>query len=334
MKFLSTIIASLYGDGESRTISRSSRPNQILSCLRRGIDGDMEPSWSQILLALRRGGFVTEALHLMDPRRIIEAEALLDRHQVVTSACAAYPQTLLKTLGRNAPPVLWISDPAMALQPPWQHENGSARIGMGGVGCRQPPPIGIAVARVAGTWCASRGFFGISGAAAGCDSAFGDAVVAGDGDAVHFLPYGMNHGRCNGYAISVCPPREPFSTGRAMERNGLIYAMAHFTLVCSARFRVGGSWQGAIGAIRNHQAVAVADWTSTGHADSIPEHSQDPYGLAQRSLMNLGAHRVAVNLASCGFHGEGLPFAMDEAMAWACDFRTGATNGGLFAAVI
>jgi hypothetical protein len=126
-----------------------------------------------------------------------------------------------------------------------------------------------------------------------------------------------------------------------MERNGLIYAMAHFTLVCSARFREGGSWQGAAGAIRNNRAVAVADWTLMGHAASLLEHHQDPYGVAQRALINLGAHRVAVNLASCGSHGsdgEELPFAMgeaiDEAMAWACDFRTGATNGGLFAAAI
>jgi hypothetical protein len=114
-----------------------------------------------------------------------------------------------------------------------------------------------------------------------------------------------------------------------MERNGLIYAMAHFTLVCSARFRMGGSWQGAAAAIKGHQAVAVADWTSVGHAASLIEHNQGTYGVAQRALANLGAYRLAVDLAS---YREELPFALDDAMAWAYDFRAGSMNNGLFAA--
>ncbi len=329
MRALSTVIAALYGDGESRPISRSSRHTQILSCLRRGLEGETEPTWNWILTALRREGFVTEAVQLMDTRRITQAEVLLDHREVITSACAAYPQSLLKNLGRGAPPVLWLSDPAMATTPPWQDENGLDRFGVGGVGCRQPLTVGIAMARTAGNWCADRGYFGVSGAAAGCDSAFGDGVLAGHGDVVHFLPCGMNHGRWLGYAISVCPPREPFSAGRAMERNGLIYAMAHFTLVCSARFRMGGSWQGAAAAIKGHQAVAVADWTSVGHAASLIEHNQGTYGVAQRALANLGAYRLAVDLAS---YREELPFALDDAMAWAYDFRAGSMNNGLFAA--
>ncbi len=329
MRALSTVIAALYGDGENRSISRSSRHTQILSCLRRGLDGETEPSWNWILSALRQEGFVTEAVQLMDTRRITQAEVLLDHHEVITSACPAYPQSLLKNMGRSAPPVLWLSDPAMATTPPWQDENGLERFGVGGVGCRQPLTVGIAMARTAGAWCADRDYFGVSGAAVGCDTAFGDGILAGHGDVVHFLPCGMNHGKWLGYAISVCPPREPFSAGRAMERNSLIYAMAHFTVVCSARFRMGGSWQGAAAAIKGHQAVAVADWTSVGHAASLLEHNQGTYGVAQRALANLGAYRLAVDLAN--FRDE-MGFSLDDAMAWAYDYRAGAVNSGLFAA--
>ncbi len=329
MRALSTVLAALYGEGESRPGSRSSRHTQILSCLRRGLDGETEPSWSWILSTLRREGFVTEAVHLMDTRRITQAEVLLDRQEIVTSACAAYPQALLKHLGRFAPPLLWLSDPSMAVTPPWQDENGLDRFGVGGVGCRQPLTVGIALARATGNWCADRGYYGVSGAAAGCDTAFGDGVLSAQGDVVHFLPCGMDHGKWLGYAVSVCPPREPFSAGRAMERNGLIYAMAHFTVVCSARFRMGGSWQGAATAIKGHQAVAIADWTSTGHAASLIEHNQGTYGVAQRALANLGAYQLAVDLAT---YREEYPFALDDAMSWAYDFRAGAISDGLFAA--
>ncbi len=328
MRVLSTVIAALYGDGEGRGPARNSRHTQILSCLRRGIEGETEPSWNWILTTLRREGFVTEAVQLMDTRRITQAEVMVDHHEIITSACPSYPQLLLNNMGRSAPPVLWVSDPSMAVTPPWKDENGLDRFTVGGVGCRQPLTVGIAMARAAGSWSADRGYLGVSGAATGCDTAFGDGVLAGRGDVLHFLPCGINHGRWLGYAVSVCPPHETFSAGRAMERNSLIYAMAHFTLVCSARFRMGGSWQGAAAAIKGHQAVAVADWTSTGHAASLIEHNQGTYGVAQRALANLGAYRVAVDLAS---YREELPLALDDAMAWAYDFRSGAANCGLFA---
>ncbi|MEI7576508.1 MAG: DNA-processing protein DprA [Armatimonadota bacterium] len=329
MRVLSTVLAALYGEGENRPGSRSSRHTQILSCLRRGLDGETEPSWNWILSTLRREGFVTEAVHLMNTRRITQAEVLLDRQEIVTSACAAYPQSLLKHLGRCAPPVLWVSDPSMAATPPWQDEDGLDRFGVGGVGSRQPPPMGVELARATGHWCSDRGYFGVSGAAEGCDAAFGDGILGAQGDVVHFLPCGMDHGRWLGYALSVCPPREPFSTGRAMERNGLIYAMAHFTVVCSARFRKGGSWQGAAAAIKGHQAVAVADWTSTGHDASLSENNHGTFRVAQHALANLGAYQLAVDLAT---HRENYPFALDDAMTWAYDFRAGAINAGLFAA--
>ncbi len=331
MRALSTVIAALYADGESRSLSRMSRHTQILSCLRRGLEGEEEPSWNQILAILRREGFVTEAVHLLDTRRITQAEVLLDHHEVLTSACENYPTTLAKHMGKLAPPVLWLSDPALAMTPPWKDEGGFDRFGVGGVGCRQPLTVGVALARAAGQWTAERGYFGVSGAAAGCDSVFGDGVLAGGGDVLHFVPSGLNHARWLGYAVSVCPPHEPFSVGRAMERNTLIYAMAHMTVVCSARFRMGGSWQGAASAIKARQAVAVADWTSLGYASASIEHNQGTYGVAQRALANLGAYAVKVNLAS---YREDLPFALDDAMTWAYEYRQDPSRygqGALFA---
>jgi predicted Rossmann fold nucleotide-binding protein DprA/Smf involved in DNA uptake len=288
----------------------------------------MEPSWNQVLSILRREGFVTEAVQLMDSRRVTQAEVLLDHREILTSACENYPQSLLRNMGRTSPPVLWLSDPSLASSPPWLNEDGMDRFGFGGVGCRQPLTVGIAMARCAGGWAADRGYFGISGGALGCDTAFGDGVLAGHGDMVHILPCGIDQGKWLGYAISVCPHREPFSAGRAMERNALIYAFAHLTFVCSARFRMGGSWQGAASAIKAHQAVAIADWTSTGAAASLVEHNQGTYGVAQRAMANLGAYAVQVNLAQ---YREDLPFALDDAMAWAYEYRSNTIRSGLFA---
>ena len=333
VRALSTVVAALYGVSESRPTSSVFRHSQILSCLRRGLEGETEPSWASIHSSLRRGGFDTEALQLMDSRRLTRAEGLLERHALVTSACEAYPQRLLKTLGRNAPPVLWMSEPDMAINPPWQDELGRSRLGVGGVGCRQPLELGLRLARGAGAWCADRGCFGVSGAAAGCDSAFAEGVLSEDGDIVHCLPCGMDHGRYRGYAISVCPPAEPFSAWRAMERNRLIYALANFTLVCSARFRIGGSWQGATSAIRSHHAVAVIDWTlRSSYAAPLDDHGdhlqRGTHLCAQRALTNLGAYQLRVNPAS--WEAE-LPLALDEAMTWACEVQAGVVSGGLFA---
>lgn len=53
-----------------------------------------------------------------------------------------------------------------------------------------------------------------------------------------------------GWQISCRPINEPFSREAAMERNLLIYAVASATVVVHARYKEGGSWWGAISALK------------------------------------------------------------------------------------
>jgi len=190
--------------------------------------------------------------------------------------------------------------------------------------------VGLAIAKLTGEWVASRNYLAVSGGAYGCDETFGNSVLQAGGQAIHLLPYGLNNLSRNilGHTMSVCPPNEPFTAGRAMERNNLIYAFGHSTVVCSARYRMGGSWQGAIAALKAHRPVVVADWTSTGFAVNHPEYSRGTYGLAQRALKNLGAHALMLDISS--FRSE-IDEKLDAALDWSFEKFAGEISSGLFA---
>ena len=94
----------------------------------------------------------------------------------------------------------------------------------------------------------------VSGGAVGADLVSTDAALScGDSPrCVEVLPCGLDaavprDGVCQ---ISVCEPSASFSTGQAMERNALIYSFGRRTVVVRARFRTGGTWHGAVDALR------------------------------------------------------------------------------------
>lgn len=327
---LSNVIAALYSEGDYRSFSRVARHTQILSCLRRNMGGDTEPTWDDVISALRRDNFTQEALYLSHRAHQDKGAYLVGEGKVITLACRSYPKGLLTNLGVNAPPVFWISSPALRDAPPWENEDGSQRVSISAVGCRTPLGVGLAVAGITGTWAASRSYLAVSGGAHGCDEAFGNAALKEGGQVVHILPYGLDQAprHIHGYAMTVCPPYENFSTARAMERNDIIYAFGHSTIVCSARYRAGGSWQGAVAALKAHRPVVVADWTSVGFASQTPEYAEGTYGLAQRALNGLGAYSLTLDLASFRQDMNG---KLDAALDWSFERFAGNINSGLFA---
>ncbi len=98
------------------------------------------------------------------------------------------------------------------------------------------------------------GYRVVSGGAVGCDRAALEAAARHGGQSLCLLPYGID--LADGDAppgqsqLSFCAPREPFSRGRAMERNTLIYATGRIAIVGQVRFREGGTWHGATAALR------------------------------------------------------------------------------------
>lgn len=330
MHVLSIAIAALYGEGDFRSLARVARHSQILTCLRKSLGNEKSPEWAQIIEALRKDNFTQEAVFLMNETHVRNACKLLNEGLVITLACESYPKLLLTNLGVNAPPILWITDPSLRKFQPWHNNDGTERICIAGIGCRNPLTIGLAIAREVGLWTANNGYLGISGGSVGCDSAFGESILGAGSEVVHILPHGIYNLPKNfrGYGMSVCPPNEPFSSVRAMERNSLIYAFSHMGVVCSARYRLGGSWQGAFSAIKAHKPVVVADWTSQGAGSDISEQSEGTYGLAQRALASMGAHPMMLDLRSFRSDVNSL---LDSALEWSIDKMTGSLNTGLFA---
>ena len=165
------------------------------------------------------------------------------------------------------------------------------------------------------------------------------------------------------FYISVCSPDEPFSTARAMERNQLIYAFGDLTVVHSARFKTGGSWHGAIKALRQHLPVAVlcgsgksaeSGQNLTSKEGASEEYETKELDRVSQSLVMLGAQ--VIRYSRDAFHSqlagqcerqnnvqlqEGgdcysneLEEQLNLAFAWAEQKRAGDLLSGLFETVV
>jgi predicted Rossmann fold nucleotide-binding protein DprA/Smf involved in DNA uptake len=329
MEMLGPVIAALYGGNGSLTQIRLARPMQILSCLKKAMAAESELSWNDVIEILTKDNFIREAQILSDPKAQQSAFRMIEDGKVMTIGCSCYPKHLFSTLGINAPPIFWISDPSLRALQPWNIGNEKSGICISAVGCRVPLSIGSSIAKEVGLWAAEKGYLAVSGGADGVDTAFGKAAFGAGGDVVHILPHGLGSMKKDlwGWAISTCPPNESFSSGRAMERNNLIYSFGQMTVVCSARYRQGGSWLGATNALKAKRPVVFANWTSTGAVADLPEHTGGTYGLAQRALENLGARPIFLDIQT---YREKIRPELESAFDWSKSELAGAINTGLF----
>lgn len=175
-----------------------------------------------------------------------------------------YPQRLRVRLGSRRPAILHAAGALELLDQP----------GVGVVGSRNVSREGAEVAKALGRQAASLGLPLISGAARGVDQlAMGAAFQAGGtvvGVPAHSLVRtlrtpdvrrAVHEGRtvmCSPYA-----PDSPFSVGKAMGRNKLIYALSDVTVAVAADNGSGGTWSGATEALRGDYC-RVAVWRGSG----------------------------------------------------------------------
>lgn len=225
-----------------------------------------QPTLESAHSTLRSNGFWAEATALQTPGLLDWAVQRVEKGEVLTLASKAYPMRWLARLGSQAPPALWLSGP-MPTAP-----------FLGAVGSRMLRPESGRFARTLGTVCASMGYGLASGGAEGADRLAAQGAQSAGSPVVEILPFGIArmHSGCHGSArLSVAAPNSPFSAPQAMERNALIYALSEATIVVQARFREGGTWVGAVDAIRRRLTrVVVRD---------------DPADRASRALIALGA---------------------------------------------
>lgn len=186
---------------------------------------------------------------------------------------ALFPPKLREQAGSGAPPLLWAYGYSPALRRP----------GVGIVGSRVLTPGEARFAAAAGEVCARMGMPVFSGGAAGADSFGAIGAARHGGAAAHFLPGGLAEPFGPVALFSPNPDAKPFDRIQALTRNNWVYAASETTVVVASRFGEGGSWAGAIAAMRgrlSRVAVFMAEKPSSGNValaklGAIPVRSAD-----------------------------------------------------------
>lgn len=182
----------------------------------------------------------------------------------VTASTDGYPASLKRRLGGQAPVVL--------------HGVGDrgqlAGDGIGVVGSRNLTESGFKVARAAGRLAAAEGLVLVSGGARGADLAAMDASVDAGGQCTAVLADSLRRaGRDSRtrelvYDRRVClitpyHPDAAFTAGNAMGRNKIIYGLSNAVLVVASDLEKGGTWSGAVEALRA-KSTRVCVWRGAG----------------------------------------------------------------------
>jgi predicted Rossmann fold nucleotide-binding protein DprA/Smf involved in DNA uptake len=170
---------------------------------------------------------------------------------VVTRADELYPAKLRDTLKHQAPTVLFGAGNIRLMQ----------RTGVAVVGSRNIDETGAAFAREAGRKIAAAGLPVISGGARGTDRLAMEGAIESDGIAFGVLADSLERTSrqpdiqqllSEDQLVLLTPyaPTAGFSVGAAMGRNKVIYGLSDFAVVVSSDFKTGGTWSGAVEALK------------------------------------------------------------------------------------
>lgn len=285
-------LCALYAPGIPGRPALRSRWPQVLRILRSR--APQEPPAK----SLETAGLWEEARCCADAERDAWARDLCARAKLLSAACPSFPQRWLARAGSAGargcvlpPPALWKS----------RHLPSGPFIAM--IGTRSPSGFHASEVARLGREVHVAGCSLVSGCAAGIDRMAAQAYRAATKQVPRAYEYDARPGVIGvlpcGCAqappavrwqclLSACPPGEEFSVAKAMERNVMIYSMADAAIVIGPRLRAGGTWHGAVSALRSRLTrVFVLD---------------EPQNPAVAALVALGAQPLAA--------GESLSVAM------------------------
>jgi DNA processing protein len=208
----------------------------------------------------------------------LELENLFSRGMwVVTRADPHYPAKLRDALKHQAPTVLFGAGEIHLLHKP----------GVAVVGSRNIDESGAAFAKEVGRKAVRAGLPVVSGGARGTDRISMDGAMEAGGVAFGALADSLETTvrktdvrqlLSDGRLALVTPyaPGAGFSVGAAMGRNKIIYGLADFAVVVSSDHQTGGTWAGAVEALK-------AGWCPV----FVRDGADVPKG--NRELLKLGA---------------------------------------------
>ncbi len=183
---------------------------------------------------------------------------------VVSALDEDYPAPLRDRLGRTAPPLLYVVGDTHLLR--------AAMLGI--VGARDVSEPGAEAARQAAAEAVRNDHGVVSGGAKGVDRLAMVAALEAGGVAVGVLADSLLRATRDADVrrlladgrLTFCTPYNPtagFSVANAMGRNKLIYALSRATLVVAADTEKGGTWAGAVEALRKSIAPVLV-WAGHG----------------------------------------------------------------------
>jgi predicted Rossmann fold nucleotide-binding protein DprA/Smf involved in DNA uptake len=208
----------------------------------------------------------------------LELENLFSRGLwAVTRVDEPYPAKLRDTLKHQAPTVLFGAGDIHLLDRP----------GVAVIGSRSIDEAAAAFAKEVGRKTVAGGLPVISGGARGTDRIAMNGAIEADGTSVGALADSLEATvrksdvrdlLLDGRLVLITPyaPTAGFSVGAAMGRNKLIYGLADFAVVVQSDFQTGGTWAGAVEALK-------AGWCPVFARES----AETPKG--NRELIKLGA---------------------------------------------
>ncbi|MGB3191702.1 MAG: DNA-processing protein DprA [Limnoraphis sp.] len=219
----------------------------------------------------------------LDPNRI---QALLERGAMLAFAVekwtnqgvwiigrgdGKYPQFLKQRLKHSAPAILYGVGEIELL----------SKGGLAVVGSRDIDDEAVEYTQKIARICAEEKIQIISGGAKGVDQASMLGILEAGGTAIGVLADSLLKAATLGKyrdsiregqltLISTYDPSAGFSVGNAMGRNKYIYALANYALVISSSVGKGGTWAGAIEALKKMKEVPL--WVRM--EDNVPEGNQ------------------------------------------------------------
>ena len=185
-------------------------------------------------------------------RLALELEALFARGMwAVTRVDEPYPARLRHTLKHQAPTVIFGAGDLTLL----------SRGGVAVIGSRNIDEAGAAFAKEVGRKAAHVKVPIVSGGARGSDCLAMEGAIEAGGIALGVLADSLERTirqpdlrelLLNGQLVFLTPyaPTAGFSIGGAMGRNKVIYGLAEFAVVVSSDFQTGGTWAGAVEALK------------------------------------------------------------------------------------
>lgn len=186
----------------------------------------------------------------------------------LTRADALYPKRYKERLGKLAPPVLFYAGNIELVEQP----------GVAVVGSRHADAVAQEAAQRIGEACGYSGWIVYSGGAKGVDSLSMQAALDAHGYAVGVLGDSLMRALRtwgqwirSGHLCLLTPyhPEAGFSVPNAMGRNKLIYTLADWAVVVASDKEKGGTWAGAIEALR-YRWVPVLVLTYNGMPPGNP----------------------------------------------------------------